>query len=387
MAETVRKAPGVALGAAPYRLLSDRILTGRAAAGSEAAFAAIFARHHQALFRYAQSILGNPEDARDTVQNTMLKMLAALPDEEREIALRPWLFRIAHNEAISIARRRREDPLAGDLESLTSGDQEVRMRAQAIIADLATLPEQQRSALAMRELNGLSHAEIATALGLSEAAAKQTVYAARKALQEIERGREMTCEESQRRISDGDRRRLRGRGVGAHLRACADCRAFERAIGERRAQLGAVAPLPATLSLEMLSDLLSSGGGPGGGLTILGGSAAGAALSGGGTQLAATALIVSAAGFGVGLGVDWGGAREQPREPLQVEKPAAGPTVVRGPAHSVAADRRAPAGERDARPRKRIQLGPQLRQGRLRSRRQGIQGRIQGLERWVRPGR
>src|ERR1700749_1094827 len=90
------------------RLFSDERLTRRAVGGDERAFAAIFRRYHQPLYRFCLAIVGNPEDAQDALQNTMAKVLRALPGEEREIELKPWLYRIAHNESVDLIRRRRE---------------------------------------------------------------------------------------------------------------------------------------------------------------------------------------------------------------------------------------------------------------------------------------
>jgi RNA polymerase sigma factor (sigma-70 family) len=90
------------------RWLSDERLTRRACGGDERAFAAIFRRYHQPLYRFCLAIVGNPEDAQDALQNTMVKVLRALPGEERTIELKPWLYRIAHNESIDLLRRRRE---------------------------------------------------------------------------------------------------------------------------------------------------------------------------------------------------------------------------------------------------------------------------------------
>src|SRR5436190_23975158 len=83
-------------------------LRSQAVRDDDAALAAMYERHHQALYRYCRSILRNDEDARDALQSTMAKALAALRDEQRDFELRPWLFRIAHNEAISLLRLRRE---------------------------------------------------------------------------------------------------------------------------------------------------------------------------------------------------------------------------------------------------------------------------------------
>src|SRR4029079_17801735 len=92
-----------------YGLLSDERLATLGSAGSAPAFAAIFARHHQALYGYCHSIVGNGHDAEDALQNTMVKALRKLPGETRQIALRPWLYRVAHNESISLIRRRRPE--------------------------------------------------------------------------------------------------------------------------------------------------------------------------------------------------------------------------------------------------------------------------------------
>src|SRR3954451_22824967 len=96
-----------ALGAV-RRLRREAPLRSRAARGDAGAFTAVYERHHQALYRYCRSILRHEEDAQDALQSTMARAFAALEREERDFELRPWLFRIAHNEAISILRRRRE---------------------------------------------------------------------------------------------------------------------------------------------------------------------------------------------------------------------------------------------------------------------------------------
>src|SRR6476619_4798577 len=121
------------------RLLSDERLTRRAVGGDERAFAAIFRRYHQSLYRFCLAILGNPQDAQDALQNTMVKVLRALPGEERRIELKPWLYRIAHNESIDLLRRRRETgALDAELPSGAPGLAEeaaVRERLRRLFAD------------------------------------------------------------------------------------------------------------------------------------------------------------------------------------------------------------------------------------------------------------
>ena len=158
-------APGaIGSGAGIGRVLSDERLARRAVKGDERAFATIFDRYHQRLYRYCLAIVGNSQDAQDALQNTMVKVLRALPGEERRIELKPWLYRIAHNESIELLRRRRDTrELDGELAAPGSGLAEEaasRERLRRLLTDLDELPERQRGALVMRELAGLDFAEI-----------------------------------------------------------------------------------------------------------------------------------------------------------------------------------------------------------------------------------
>jgi RNA polymerase sigma factor (sigma-70 family) len=285
------------------RLFSDERLTQRAVGGDERAFAAIFRRYHQSLYRFCLAIVGNPEDAQDALQNTMIKVLRALPGEERKIDLKPWLYRIAHNESIDLLRRRRETREL-DVEQIAPGyglaeDALTRERLRRLIADLKELPERQREILVMRELGGLEFEEIGTTLETSGAVARQTLYEARQSLRQMEEGREMDCATVTRALSDGDGRVTRRRDVRAHLRACASCRAFRDEIKSRQQDFAALSPLPAVAAAGMLQGLLggSQGAAAGGGLaaTLSGGAAktigASAAAKG-----VATAAVVAAIG-------------------------------------------------------------------------------------------
>ncbi len=262
-------------------LVSDQRLTRLAKKGDRRAFSAIYRRYHQDLYRYCQAILGDPHEAEDALQSTMVKVLAALPGETREIQLRPWLYRIAHNEAIEVVRRRRPaDPLDEKAPSAAPGLEEAVERRESLrglIEDLGELPERQRGAVVMRELGGMSFQQIGSAFGTSAAVVRQTVYEARVNLQQISKGREMVCAEVRQTISDGDGRVMRRRDVRAHLRGCQECRDFRSAIATRKRDLTALAPLPAAASASLLHGVLGGvGQGSGGGaaLTAAGGGAA-----------------------------------------------------------------------------------------------------------------
>jgi RNA polymerase sigma factor (sigma-70 family) len=317
-------------------MLSYNRLAQRATKGDRRAFAAIFRRYHQSLYRYCMAILGSPEDAQDALQNTMVKMLRALPGEERKIELKPWLYRIAHNESIELLRRRRETREL-DPEQATPGAglvQEVasRERLRLLLSDLDQLPERQRGALVMRELGGLDFPEIGAALGTSSAVIRQTVYEARLSLRQMDVGREMSCETVTRALSDGDGRVTRRRDVRAHLRSCANCRRFGEEIDARQRDFAVLAPLPAVVAARLLHSLLG-GHGAGGGLAgALGGGAAksigvSTALKGAATVAVVAAIGVTAADRGGLIDAGLPGGHGSPATRTQQPADAGGRSV------------------------------------------------------------
>jgi RNA polymerase sigma factor (sigma-70 family) len=284
-------------------------LAREASRGDKRALEKIYRDYHQPLYRFCLAIVGNSQDAQDALQNTMVKMLRALPGEKRSIALKPWLYRIAHNESIDLLRRRRPDvslevsePKVGEeLEAKV----EARQRLRLLIADLGALPERQRETLLMREAAGLSFDEIGDALETSAAVARQTLYEARLGLRQMDAGREMKCEAVSKALSDGDGRVRRRRDIRAHLRDCGHCRAFAEEIDSRSGTLAAIS-LPAVAAAAMLQGLI--GGGAAGGAAAgagaggIGGLAGGAAAKSLGTAAlvkgVAAVAIVAAVGIG-----------------------------------------------------------------------------------------
>jgi RNA polymerase sigma factor (sigma-70 family) len=342
-------------------LLSDQRLVQRAAGGEERAFAEIFDRYHQALYRYCLAIVGDPQDAQDALQNTMLKVLRALPGEQREIRLKPWLYRIAHNESVDLLRRRR-DGRELDTEMVASGvsladELSSRERLRQLLADLDELPERQRGALVMRELAGLDFDGIATALGTSPAVARQTLYEARLSLHQMDEGRGMDCAQVTRALSDGDGRVTRRRDIRAHLRDCPSCRHFGDEIESRERDFAALSPLPAVVAASLLQGLL---GGAGGGVAAGGSSAAaGAAVAGGAAKTlgssaalkgAAAILAVAAIGTGaaqrgglIDLGLPGDGGSKAPPARSPAEPGAAAGSAGSGPTDSPPRPLAAPA--------------------------------------------
>ncbi len=172
---------GPALRAQP-----DRRLVTLVREGYETAFEEIVRRYGKPLTRYAAAIVGSRGE--DVTQDAFSKALLALRRDEAEIELRPWLFRIVRNTALNDLRDSPPTPelLAEEIAGGNGPAEEMERREELadLMRRLHSLPESQRAAIVMRELEGLSHEEIAAALGLSDGAARQAIYRARQALRD-----------------------------------------------------------------------------------------------------------------------------------------------------------------------------------------------------------
>lgn len=168
------------------RTQPDRRLVTLVREGYETAFEEIVRRYGKALTRYAAAIVGSRGE--DVTQDAFSKALLALRRDDAEIELRPWLFRIVRNTALNDLRDSPPTPelLAEAIAGGKSPAEELERREELadLMRRLHSLPESQRAAIVMRELEGLSHEEIAAALGLSDGAARQAIYRARQALRD-----------------------------------------------------------------------------------------------------------------------------------------------------------------------------------------------------------
>ncbi|MES1193423.1 MAG: sigma-70 family RNA polymerase sigma factor, partial [Solirubrobacterales bacterium] len=180
--------PARMAGASLMRLQSDERLAELAAHGHEAAFDAIVDRYRTPLTRYCAGIVG-PSRAEDVVQQALINAHNALQRTDEVRHHRSWLYRIAHNAALNALRAVRDDvPLdeasgaAAVAEDGPVATFERSERFRATVDALRELPERQRAALVLRELEGRSHEEIAQTLGVTSGAARQHLMRARVAL-------------------------------------------------------------------------------------------------------------------------------------------------------------------------------------------------------------
>ena len=130
--------------------------------GSEAAFEAIVHRYRRPLVRHCAQLLGD-SDADEAVQDTLLKAHRALAGGTPVHTLGPWLHAIAHNSKLAMlsGRRASAEYREGDVMIEEDADDTNRERLDALVGAVLALPERQRRALVMRELEGRSYDEIA----------------------------------------------------------------------------------------------------------------------------------------------------------------------------------------------------------------------------------
>ena len=305
----------------------DTVLVERLRAGDDRAFEAIFKRHHVPLLSYCRHMLGDQDEAEDALQQAFIKAHRALLGGTAPRQPRPWLYAIARNCCLSaIAARRPTTSLEDHTPALAGLSDEVRQREdlRELLAGIGRLPEDQRSALLLAELEDLNHRAIATIVGCPVSKVKALVYQARFALIADRDALGTPCQDIREQLSVARGGELRRGPLRRHLKLCSGCRDFQLALSAQRQSLAAV--LPVLPSAGLAAAILGHGaahaaaaatsvGGTGAGLAPAGG-AAGTASAGvtatattatGGTGIAATGTAATAAvGAGAGGGTSVG---------------------------------------------------------------------------------
>jgi RNA polymerase sigma factor (sigma-70 family) len=281
------------------RLRSDDQLVALFRAGSDDAFRVIHDRYRARLFAYTRQMLGGSRsDAEDALQDVFLRAYNALRVDDRPIVLKAWLYRVAHNRCIDHLRRP-VPPAADVFEASRSplpdplAECERRDDLRRLVADVQRLPEQQRSALLMRELEGLSYADLAVALETTIPAVKSLLVRARIGLVEASEARNTACAEIRNDLALSFGKGVRASALARrHMRECQGCRQYRTDL--RGVQSGLSSLMPGGHPLGLLTKLLGIGGASGG--AAAGGSAAaggGAAVVGGGVVAGTTAKVAA----------------------------------------------------------------------------------------------
>lgn len=297
-----------------WRLTTDHQLVEMIRLGQDGAFEALYDRHHRAILSFCRHMLSDPHEAEDAVQHTFLAAYRELSYTSKEINVRPWLFTIARNRCYSMLRARREQPTDEFDQIATEGfTAEVQQREdlRQILRDMSKLPEEQRAALVMSELDALTHAEIGDILGVRTDKVKALVFQARSSLVASKTARETPCSEIRMELAEGRGAALRRANLRRHLRECDGCREFRIQVEGQRHGLRLLLPVVPSLALkEVILGAAVVGGGTAavGGGAVLSGAVKGGALKGIFALLAVsagtagTAIVVSHGDLPLGSG-------------------------------------------------------------------------------------
>ena len=187
--------------------MTEQELVERAKKGDETAFEVLVTDNEKRIYNLCRRLTGNPEDAAELTQEAFLNAWRALSRFQGESSFSTWLYRLASNACIDFLRKEKRRQ---NLSMTVSLDDEEEARQvelpderyaperelertevrQAVAAGLERLTPEHRQVLVMREINGLSYAEIGAVLGLEEGTVKSRIARARNALRKVltERG-------------------------------------------------------------------------------------------------------------------------------------------------------------------------------------------------------
>ncbi|HEY1457243.1 MAG TPA: RNA polymerase sigma factor, partial [Solirubrobacteraceae bacterium] len=314
---SVLQAPSRPTGTPPASsAATDARLLRRLRAGDQSAFEAIFKHHYPPLLSFCRHMLGNQQEAEDTLQQTFLRAHRALLRNSPPRELRPWLYAVARNCCLSAIAARRPTAEFEDGTSLLGLSDQVREREdlRELLADMARLPTAQRSALLLAELDDLSHQEIASIVECPVSKVKALIYQARSSLIAARDARNTPCQDIREQLAVARGGELRRGPLRRHLSQCVGCRDFQEAVSIQRQSLAVLLPvLPSAAVLaKILGGALGSGvmatgtGATAGGGVVAGGSASLAGTTATGATATGAAATVSA-GAGTGTGALLGG--------------------------------------------------------------------------------
>ncbi len=273
------------------KLQGDAKLIAMARSGNTGAFETIVDRYQGRLLGFCRQMLGSTEDAEDVLQEVFVNAYRAMLADEREINLRPWLYRIARNRSLNHLRKPTADAqesmdMVPVVEAATTAEKvSNREEFRQLLNDVGKLPETQRSALLLREMDAMSYEEIAAAMETSVPSVKSLLVRARISLAEASQARQLTCGEVRLELAEAAEglRKVSG-PVRRHVRDCDECSDFRSQVRSNEKAMAALFPVGALVAFKGL--ILSKLG--------LGGASGGASAGAAGTGAGATAAATSA---------------------------------------------------------------------------------------------
>jgi RNA polymerase sigma factor (sigma-70 family) len=274
------------------RLQGDDRLVALTRRGSQPAYETLVARYQSRLLAFCRHMLASREDAEDVLQEVFAAAFSAMLADDRPINVRPWLYRIARNRCLNHLRRQTAvgvdsmDIHLADHGSTTADKVHKREEFRELVGDVQTLPETQRTALLLREIDALSYEQIAEAMDTTVPAIKSLLVRARVSLAEAAEARRLSCEEVRFELGEVAEGLLRrSPPIRRHVRECDRCRAFDKQLGATNRALAAVFPVGPLLLLKKF--LVAQSGAAGAAGAAGSGAAATGAAAGAGSALSA----------------------------------------------------------------------------------------------------
>ncbi len=298
--------------------------------GHQHAFEALVERYQSRLLGFCRQMLGCTEDAEDVLQEVFVAAYNAMVADERPIAVRPWLYRIARNRCLNHLRKPTADgqdtmDTHPHMNGVTTLERvQNREEFRNLLCDVGKLPETQRSALLLREIDAMSYEEIAQAMDTTVPGVKSLLVRARIALAESSQARQLTCDEVRLELAEAAEGLAKvGGPVRRHIKGCEPCRDFRSQLRSDSKVLAAIFPVGPLLLLKgllvgKLTGLFGGGGGAAGagggagaagaGAGAAGAGAAGAGAAGAGAAGAGAAAAGGSAAIGGAAATAAGGA-------------------------------------------------------------------------------
>ncbi|HEX2412680.1 MAG TPA: sigma-70 family RNA polymerase sigma factor [Solirubrobacteraceae bacterium] len=327
------------------RLQSDERLIALVRRGNLHAFEALVARYQSRLLAFCRHMLSSKEDAEDVLQEVFAAAFNAILADQREINVRPWLYRIARNRSLNHLRRAQAVGVDSmdvhfSEHGLTTADKVHRREEfRLLVADVQELPETQKTALLLREIDALSYEQIAEAMETTVPSVKSLLVRARVALAEAAEARLLTCEEVREelgRVAEGLSRTTPP--LRRHLRTCEPCSAFRKHLRATNRALAALFPVGPLFLLKktLLAHLGTSAAASSGTAAAASGgaaAAAGAAAQAGiGTLATKTVAGLAAAAIVTAGAVEVQHVTRKPRAKAEVAVAAAATPAAAAPA-------------------------------------------------------
>ena len=232
------------------RLQSDERLIVLVRRGNHTAFEAVVGRYQGRLLAFCRHMLGSREDAEDVLQEVFAAAFNAIIADERPIHVRPWLYRIARNRSLNHLRR--VQPIGVDSMDIhlseggaTTADKvHKREDFRLLVGDVQELPETQKTALLLREIDALSYEQIAEAMETTIPSVKSLLVRARVSLAEAAEARHLSCEEVREELGEvAEGLKRSSAPVRRHVRTCERCQGFKAQLRMTNKALAAVFPV------------------------------------------------------------------------------------------------------------------------------------------------